>query len=194
MIEYARRNPGRVTYGSAGVGSTNHLAGEWLSRLARVSLIHIPYKGDTPAVSDLVGGRLDVYFMTPQRRDAAGPGWKDQGARSRVLCADAPDGGCEDRYLVGSAAVRDGKLDRLGRPGGNAPPEAVERINRAINDALKEPRARGMLFVQGQEPVPVTPKQVAQRIGAELKQWEGVAKERGSPSNKAGAPAAAWGA
>ena len=62
LIAYAKANPGRLTYGSAGAGSTIHLAGEFFKRTAAVELVHVPYKGAAPAITDLVGGQIRMMF------------------------------------------------------------------------------------------------------------------------------------
>jgi len=62
LIDYAKKNPGKVSYGSAGVGSTPHLAGELFQNMAGVELVHVPYKGTAPAMNDLVGGHIQIFF------------------------------------------------------------------------------------------------------------------------------------
>src|SRR6185295_10037077 len=64
LIAHARANPGKLTYGSSGVGFADHLAGELFSTLAGVKMVHVPYKGGTPAMIDLLGGNVQLIFAT----------------------------------------------------------------------------------------------------------------------------------
>jgi tripartite-type tricarboxylate transporter receptor subunit TctC len=65
FIAYAKRNPGKINMASAGIGATSHLAGEMFKAMASVNMVHVPYRGDAPAVADLIGGQVQVYFGGP---------------------------------------------------------------------------------------------------------------------------------
>lgn len=176
LIDYAKRNPGRVTYGSAGVGSSNHLAGEWFAKMAGVSITHVPYKGDSPGVADLVAGRVDVYFMTPS---VALP--QVQAGRMKVLgvASTAPTPlvpGVKNLISAVVPGYEMGSWIGLVGPAG-LPREIVQQINHTINESLKEPQYRNALTTLGQDPVLVSPEQFAARIRNELKTWEGVASD-----------------
>ncbi len=176
LMDYAKKNPGTVTYGSAGSGSSNHLAGEWFSKMGGVTLSHIPYKGDSPGVSDLIAGRLDVYFMTPS---VAMP--HVQAGKMKVLgvASLAPTTLVPGVKALISSAVPGFEMGSwiglVGPPG--LPREIVQQINQALNDAFKTPQSRAMLAAQGQDPVPATPEQFASRMRTELKQWQAVAND-----------------
>ena len=93
-VEYARRNPGKIAYASAGVGNTLHLAGEMFDQMAGVQMLHVPYKGAAPALNDLMGGQVQLMFnsalvVAPQVKDGKLKLIAQTGARrspGAVLC------------------------------------------------------------------------------------------------------------
>lgn len=174
LVDYAKKNPDMVNYGSAGIGSSNHLAGEWFNSLAGVSMEHIPYKGDAPAVGDVMADRLDVYFMTPSvaMPQAAAGKLKVLGVASTVptpLAAGVNDvvGKTVPGFHMGSW------IGIVGPPG--MPRDVVKQLNASINERLKQPQYLRSLTGIGQDPVPVTPEQFAARIQKELGVWTRVA-------------------
>ena len=176
LIDYAKKNPGKVTFGSAGIGSSNHLAGEWFAKLAGVSLTHVPYKGDSAGVTDLVAGRVDVYFMAPSvamPQVQAGK-MKVLGVASAAPTPLAP--GVKNLISKAVPGFEMGSWIGLVGPAG-LPRDIVERINVTINESMRDPQYHNVLSTLGQDPVSVTPEQFASRIRKELKTWEGVAND-----------------
>ena len=174
LVEYARKNPGKVTYGSAGVGSANHLAGEWFAKLVNVSMVHVPYKGDSPAVSDLIADRLDVYFMTPS---VAMP--QVTAGKLKVLGLAASSSlplvsGVKELVSKSVPGFQMGSWIGLVGPAG-MPRDITQQLNTAINESLKQPQNLRSLADQGQAPVNIKPEQFASRIQEELKLWTGIA-------------------
>jgi tripartite-type tricarboxylate transporter receptor subunit TctC len=176
LIEYAKRNPGKVSYGSAGVGSSNHLSGEWFAKMAGVSMTHVPYKGDAPAVSDLIAERLDVYFMTPS---VAMPQVAAGMMKVLGVAAGAPTPLASGVTELVSKAVPGFKMGSwIGVVGpAGMPHEVVQQLNAAISEQLKQPQNLKALAGQGQDPVPGTPDQFAGRIREELGTWTKVAAD-----------------
>lgn len=176
LVDYAKKNPGKVNYGSAGVGSSNHLAGEWFSSLAGVSMVHVPYKGDAPAVADLIAERLDVYFMTPSvamPQVAAGK-MKVLGVASNAATPLVP--GVKDLVSKAVPGFQMGSWIAIVGPEG-MPRPIVQQLNAAINERMKMPQNLQALATQGQDPVPGSAEQFAARIRTELATWTKVATE-----------------
>ena len=176
LVEYAKKHPGAVNYGSAGIGSSNHLAGEWFNSMARISMEHVPYKGDAPAVGDVIADRLDVYFMTPSvaMPQAAAGKLKVLGVASKAPSAVAA--GVKDTVSKTVPGFEMGSWIGIVGPAG-MPRDVVRRLNAAINERLKQPENLQLLAGIGQEPVPGTPEQFAARIKSELGTWTKVASD-----------------
>ena len=119
LIAYAKANPGKLSYGSAGVGSTLHLAGELFKHATGIDIVHVPYKGAAPAVTDLVGGQTPMMFgpatallpLAPSRQNPRAGG--DLGQTFGAGARPADDGG-------NAAGFRSGRLVRAGRAGRHA--------------------------------------------------------------------------
>lgn len=174
LVDYAKKRPGQVTYGSAGIGSSNHLAGAWFSSLARISMVHLPYKGDSAALSDLVAQRLDVYFMTPSvaMPQAAAGKLKVLGVASGAPTPLAS--GVKDVVAKAVPGFQMGSWIGIVGPAG-MPPEVVKRLNATLNERLSQPQNRQSLAGIGQDQVAITPEQFGGRIRPELNVWTKVA-------------------
>lgn len=175
LIDYAKKHPGKVSYGSAGIGSTNHLAGEWFAKLTGTSMNHVAYKGDSPAVTDLLADRLDVFFMTPS---VAMPHVK---AHKLKLLGSTAGGSSPlidgEKRMVSSTVpgFEMGSWLGLVGPAGMSP-ELVARINKVLNDAMRRPEAKAEMLAAGLVPILVTPTEFKARITTELNQWTNIAK------------------
>src|ERR1700730_331968 len=142
LIAYAKANPGRLTYGSAGAGSIIHLAGEFFKRTAAVELVHVPYKGAAPAITDLVGGQIRMMV-------APGVNALPLAAAALPTIAESGLPGFEVTGWYGLAA-----------PAATAAP-AVARLNAETNRALASADTVEQLRQQGLEPVGDTPEQAS---------------------------------
>lgn len=174
LIDYAKKNPGKVSYGSAGLGSTNHMAGEWFARLTGTTLNHIPYKGDTPAVADLLAERLDIDFMTPSN---IMPHVKAGKVKTLGSTGTSPSPLIEGENRMVSATVPHYEIGSwlgLMAPAGT-PPAIVDRLNKILNEKMQTPEGKEQMLAVGMVPIIVTPAQFKQRIGSELKNWTAVA-------------------
>ncbi len=136
FIKLAKDNPGKYTYGSSGIGGAGHLAGELLKMMAKVDLVHVPFKGGGPAMQAMLGGQIDSYFATPV---AAGPHVK--AGKVKALATTGPK---RDPFM---ADVPDGGRGRL--PG--LPGDQLVRLLRAGEDAEGHPRAAQSRDRQGAE-------------------------------------------
>jgi tripartite-type tricarboxylate transporter receptor subunit TctC len=177
LIAYAKANPGKVNMASAGTGSAPHMAGELFNFMAGVNMVHVPYRGQGPALSDLLGGQVQVYFATT-------PGTSDfvRTGKLRALAVTTATGaevfsklpkvgdfvgGYEASQWYGMAAPK------------NTPVEIVDRLNREINAALTDPRMRAKFAEIGGEPLAGSPSEFGRLIAEETDKWGKVVKFTG---------------
>lgn len=176
FIKLAKENPGKYTYGSSGIGGAGHLAGELLKMMAKIDLVHVPFKGGGPAMQAMLGGQIHSYFATPV---AAGPHVK--AGKAKAL---ATTGAQRDPLMPEVPTVAES-----GYPGYEAtnwyafvvaaktPKEIVARLNRDIVATLREPKVVELLRNQGVEPSPSTPEELSSYMKRELDTWGRVVKE-----------------
>ncbi len=180
VLNEARTNPKGVSYGTAGVGTTHHLAGELLSKTAGVNLLHIPYRGDAASVTALLGGEIPFIIAPPT---AVMP--NITGGRLRAL---ATTGGERWEGLPELPTVAEQGVDGYEvtswagfmAPAGT-PPNVVETLNSAIQEALKVPEVRSRLVDMGGVVRGSTPTEMHNMVSAELAKWTQVVKDAGIP-------------
>jgi tripartite-type tricarboxylate transporter receptor subunit TctC len=165
LIAYARQNPGRVNYGSAGTGSVQHLAGELLRQAAHIEITHVPYRGDGPAMNDLMAGVIHIYFTPSARTAVEARKAKLLGVASAQRWSAAPDWPTiAESGLPG--------FEMLGWAGIAAPaatPRAVvQRLNAAGNQALAQAETRKRLTGLSCEPAGGAPEAFESTIRADL--------------------------
>ncbi|MFN9122655.1 MAG: tripartite tricarboxylate transporter substrate binding protein [bacterium] len=178
FIAAAKANPGKLTYGSAGNGSSNHLAGELLAGRIGASLLHIPYKGSAPALVDVLSGQISFMFDTvntatryiPARLRAVGIGT----AKRSTLIPDVPP--IADTLPGFEAVTWVGLLAPAGTPR-----EIVSRMHAEITKVVAAPDVRERFSASGAEPVASTPENFGAYLAAEVKQWERVVKQAKIP-------------
>lgn len=176
FLDYARKNPGKLTYASAGPGSGSHLGGEALNAAAGIDLLHVPYRGGAPALNDLMAGRVSAYFAntaTAMGQVAAGsiralatgsPG------RSRVL----PDLPTIAETLPGFESQ---EWNAMYLPKGTPAP-IVERLSREVAAAVADPAVRAKLEALGLEPVGNGPAEFGRFLDDELARAAATVKAR----------------
>jgi len=178
LVAASKANPGRMTYGSVGVGSAPHLVAELFKSVSGASLLHVPYKGGSQAMNDLQGGHIDVMFNTisliaPQVKARRVKGYAVTGkSRSPLLpelptIAEALGVDFETYFWFG-----------LTSPAGTPAP-IVGRLSLELNRMLADGRVREDLGKQGLEPVGGTPESFEQTIANEIKRWSAVIKAAG---------------
>src|SRR5712691_7159788 len=166
LIAYAKANPGKVNYGSAGIGTVSHVCGEYFATAAGVKLTHIPYKGTGPAIIDLLGGHIPMAFApVPATHENAKSG------KLRMLAVTIAEAA-----LPGFEAVL--RYGLVAPPG--TPAAIVARLNAALNTALKSEDVRARLAIEGAEPLPSTPADYGADIDREETQWSKVVKSSGA--------------
>jgi tripartite-type tricarboxylate transporter receptor subunit TctC len=179
LIAYAKANPGKVNYGSAGIGTVGHVAGEYFAIATGIKLVHIPYKGTGPAVTDLLGGHIPLSFSPiPAVHESAKSGLLRMlavtSAKRSTLLPDMPTV-AESGVPGFDAVLRYGLVAPAG-----APRPIIERLNAALRVALDSAEVRNRLAVEGAEPLPSTPEEYAVDIDHEETQWSKVIKASGA--------------
>ena len=176
FIEYARANPGKLSYGSPGNGSSPHLAGEMFKSAAKIYAIHIPYRGAAPALTDLLGNQLDYMFD---------PGIGLQHVRSgklRLLAVGSPKRSplFPDAPTLAEAGLKDFDADSLfGFYAPSAvPQDIVVRLNREINRLLQTAAVRERILGLGGEIAPMTPAEFAEKQRGDAVRFGAIIKER----------------
>jgi tripartite-type tricarboxylate transporter receptor subunit TctC len=170
LIDYAKKNVDKkLSYGSAGIGSAHHIAGELLKQKSGIQLTHVPYRGGGPIMQDLVAGHIPIGFgTTPAVLPQAAAG------KVRILALvetkRSPD--LPDIPIVAETVPGVVTATWLGlfAPAGTPRP-IVERLNRIVNDALKRPDFIAKLKPQGASALGGTPDELRQRVMSELESW-----------------------
>jgi tripartite-type tricarboxylate transporter receptor subunit TctC len=178
LIAIARAKPGMLTFGSSGTGSAFHLAGELFKSMAKIDMLHVPYKGGNLALNDLLGGRLDLMFYSlaianPQIRAGKLRAIAVTGLKRDPLQPDVPtvdESGLKGYEIIGWH----GFLAPAATP-----QEIVRRINATVAKILGTAEIRELWASQGMEVVINTPEQFAQRIRADYEKYGRIVKAVG---------------
>lgn len=175
LVAYAKANPGKVAYGSAGVGASNHLSGELLALRTGTQLNHVPYKGNAPAMTDVIGGQINMMFdiIGSARNYVSGGRVRAVAVTSRERNASMPD--VPSMREVGIADYEVGGWYGLFGPN-KMPPELVARYNEATRKALAQDELKAKLIEQGYDLWTGTPQALTERTARELALWATVAK------------------
>src|SRR3954466_7966512 len=160
FIAYAKANPGKINMASGGIGTANHVAGEMFKTMAGVEMLHVPYRTDGAAITDLIGGRVQVYFVA-----LAGAAELIRTGKVRALAvttaqrsAAFPDVPAIGETVPGyEASLRNG----LGVPKGT-PADVIAKLNAEVNVGLNDPGIKAKFADLGSETVPLTPAQWGQ--------------------------------
>ncbi len=178
FIAYAKANPGKINMGSAGVATTSHMAGELFKAMAAVDLVHVPYRGSAPALTDLVGGQVQVMFdamistmphIQSGKLRALGV---TTATRSEVL-ADLPT--IAETVPGYEAIIWYG----VGVPRGT-PMDIVGKLNREFNAGLTSPKIKSRLAELGSTPIAVGPDEFWTFVRSEIDKWEKVIRLSGT--------------
>jgi tripartite-type tricarboxylate transporter receptor subunit TctC len=178
FIAYAKANHGRINMASAGIGSSGHMAGELLKMMAGIDMVHVPYRGGAPALTDLLGGQVQVYFsVLPDSMEYIRAG------RLRALAVTAatrwetlPDLPTAAEFVPGYEASG---WQGVGAPR-NTAPEIVARLNKEIDAFLADRDIKRRLRDLGGVPMPMTSSEFGKFIAADTEKWAQVVKFSGA--------------
>jgi tripartite-type tricarboxylate transporter receptor subunit TctC len=178
LVALARAQPGQITYASSGSGTSTHLSGELFKSLARIDIVHVPYKGGGPAVIDLIGGHVLMMFSTlpsvlQQVRAGKLRGLAVTGARRFPAAPEFPT-----MIEAGIPGFEVSGWSGMFAPAGT-PREAVGRLAAEIAKILRAPELKERFFVQGAEPVGNTPEEFAAFVKSEIAKWKKVVEFSG---------------
>lgn len=182
LIAYAKKNPGRLNFGSGGNGSAGHLSGELLNARAGISAMHIPYQGAAPAQLALLSGQSDFMF---DNLAASAPLIKDGKVKALAVTTAKRSSLLPDVPTVQEAGVKDFDLGTwFGvMTTGGTPPDVVAKLSQAYTEALKQPDVRKMLLDMGSEASPMSPQEFAAFVQAEKAKYQEIVKLSGASVN-----------
>jgi tripartite-type tricarboxylate transporter receptor subunit TctC len=177
LLDYLKKNAGKVSYGSSGQGSLTHLAMEQFKQAEGLDAVHVPYRGIGPAITDLLGGQTQMMMpglaaALPHIRAGKMKPLAVTGLKRHPLLPDVPTfeelgykgfDGVQWYGIVGPAKMS---------------PEVVKRLNDEINKALANPELKDRLAAEALEPMPMTPEQFGRYIQADIARWTALARER----------------
>jgi tripartite-type tricarboxylate transporter receptor subunit TctC len=177
LIKLASEKPKALSFGSSGIGAASHLSGALFEKDAKIEMLHVPYKGTGPAVTDLLGGRIDMMFSpstTVQAHVAAGKlkALATTGAKRSKFFPDVPT--VAESGLPGYASV--GWFGLLGPA--HTPKEIVDKLNKAVVGIMAEKDVIEHMAKLGAEPEPQTPDEFARFINADVAKWSALVQEQ----------------
>ena len=175
FIAYAKANPGKINMASAGVGGPQHVAGELFKAMAGINMVHVPYRGSTPAITDLLGGQVQVMFdVTATALPQIRAGKLRALAVTTAKRLDAlPDVPTVAEFLPGYEAVA---WIGVGVPTGT-PPAIIETLNKEINAGLADDKIKSRLADLGSVVVTGSPADFGKFIAAETEKWGKVIRD-----------------
>jgi tripartite-type tricarboxylate transporter receptor subunit TctC len=169
FIAYAKANPGKINMASAGIGSINHIYGELFKMMAGVDMLHVPYRGTVPALTDLIGGQVQVIFdeLTSSveyiRTGALRPLALTTASRLPLL----PDVPTVGEFVPGYEA---GGWAGIGAPR-NTPSDVIDKLNKEINAGLADPKVKARIADLGNAAFASSPADFGKLIAAETEKW-----------------------
>jgi tripartite-type tricarboxylate transporter receptor subunit TctC len=178
LIAYARANPGKLTFASAGMGTASHLAGELFKAMAKVDMTHVPYKGNVPAITDLLAGQTSLLFAT---MPTVLPHAKAGKLRAVATIGSARASATPELPTVGESlpGFEVSNWIALFAPAGTAP-DVVKRWNAEVNRVMQSPDIQARLPGEGARFPPNTPEQLAAFVKSEIAKWAPVVKASGA--------------
>lgn len=179
LIAYAKKNPGKVNFASAGNGTTSHLAGELFKTMAGIDIVHVPYRGGAAAITDLIGGQVQMMIdVMPNAYPLA----KDGRVRGLAVSTAQRFPGAPDYPTIAESGVpgfEASAWDGVFVPAGT-PQAVVDKLNAAIHQALADPEVVSGLFRLGARPVPSTSAEFARFIADSSRKWARVVHASGA--------------
>jgi len=178
LVALVKARPGQLSYSSSGNGSGAHLAGEMLRSLARVEIVHVPYKGAGPAMPDLIAGQVQLSFIT---YTAAGPHIKTGRLRALGVTTAKRSPTLPDLPAIGETVAGYDSAVWYGfaAPAGT-PPEIVSKLNAEVLRVLAAPDFRSRITLEAVSPIGSTPEEFGSFMKSEIVRWAKVVKDSGA--------------
>ena len=175
LIALARAQPGKLSYASAGVGTTSNLAGELFKSMTRVDIVHIPYKGNVPAITDLLGGQTSMIFAT---MPTVLPHVRAGKLRAIAVLGAARSPALPDVPTVAESVPGFEVSNWIGLFGpAGMPPAIVARLNAEVHKIMRSPEIEKRLETEGAKFVPMSPERFAAFQKAEMSKWAKTIKD-----------------
>jgi tripartite-type tricarboxylate transporter receptor subunit TctC len=169
LIAYARANPGKINMASAGNGTSTHLAGELFKMMTGIDMVHVPYRGDAPALTDLIGGQVQVYFgnLPPSLEHIRSGRLRALGVTTAIRSDVLPDVPSVEEFVPGFEASF---WAGFGVPKGT-PAEIIGKLNNEINAGLADPKIKARLADIGATPFATSPVEFGKHVADEAVKW-----------------------
>jgi tripartite-type tricarboxylate transporter receptor subunit TctC len=179
FIAWAKANPGKVSMASGGTGSTSHIGGELLKLRTGIDMLHVPYRGGAPALTDLMGGTIQVYFSPLPEAIANIRAGK---IRALAVTTAKRSEALPDVPTIGESVpgFEASTWQGIGAPKGT-PAEIVTLLNKEINAALADPTIKARLAELGSVPTPMSPPELEKYIAEETTKWAKVIRDAKIP-------------
>ncbi len=168
---------GQINYGSSGVGASNHLAGEMLKKMAGIKMLHVPYKGSGPAITDLIGGQIQVFF---DNEPSIAPFIQSGKVKALAVTGKKRSPNFPDVPTMEELGYKGFIIEpwyAIGAPAG-VPAKTVDRLNQAFQNGLKDPKVQKTLQAAGINPIGGPPGVLKDHIKSEYDKWADVIKSQ----------------
>jgi tripartite-type tricarboxylate transporter receptor subunit TctC len=178
FIAYAKAHPGKINMASGGIGTSIHIAGELFKMMAGVNLVHVPYRGSAPALTDMIGGQVHVMFdiLTSSIQHIRSGALRALAVTSTARSEALPNLPTVDDFLPGYEATA---WYGVAAPK-NTPPEIVNTLNKEINAGLADPRIKERFADLASTVIPGSPTDFGKLVGEEIEKWGKVVKFSGA--------------
>jgi tripartite-type tricarboxylate transporter receptor subunit TctC len=178
FIAYAKANPGKINMASGGTGTSIHIAGELFKMMAGVNLIHVPYRGSAPALTDMISGQVHVMFdiLTSSIQHIRSGALRALAVTSATRSEALPDLPTVGEFLPGYEATA---WYGIAAPK-NTPSEIVDKLNKEINAGLADPKVKARFAELASTVIPGSPADFGKLVGEEIEKWGKVVKFSGA--------------
>jgi tripartite-type tricarboxylate transporter receptor subunit TctC len=176
FVDHAKHNPGKLTYGSTGIGGTSHLASELLAAAAGLEIVHVPYRGGAAAAADLIAGRVDMMFDSSSAENVSAGRLRALGVTSEQRIEQFPDVPtiAEQGYPGFSASA----WFAIWTTGGS-PAACIAKLSSDINEVLRDETVQRRFATLGASVVGTSPEEAARFLESESKRWGDLIRQRG---------------
>jgi tripartite-type tricarboxylate transporter receptor subunit TctC len=177
FIDYCKANPGKISFASAGNGTTVHMSAEYFKAMTKCDMLHVPYRGSALAMPDVISNKVQLIFdnLPTASQQARGGSVRALGVTSAKRWPSVPDIPAISETVPGFEAT---VFYGMSAPKGT-PPEIVDALNKAINEVMKDPKLVARFAEIGGVPTPMTPEQYGKYIASETEKWRKVVEFAG---------------